>query len=72
VSDGIVNVYVSNSWHYEPKAMRKQAAQQFQQIWALIYSPNDQDRAHIWLKDISGNKVGGSRAIGGSMIWIDD
>ena len=60
---------VANSWHYEPYQIRFQAAQNIWKLWAVIHAPDDMDMARVKLVDLSGNAVGGSRALAGALIW---
>ena len=59
-----------NDWHYEIYQSRLQAAQGLWKLWSTIHSPNDPDLARIKLVDLMGNEVGGSRLLGGSLIWV--
>lgn len=67
-----VTVTVSNVWHYEPKQVRIQVTQNLWSRWQKIASPYDPDKACIRIVDLNGNEVGGSRALGGSLIWVQD
>jgi len=67
-----LEVTVTTRWHYEPKAIRLQMAQVIWKAWAGIHRPEKPDAAYITLRDASGNKVGGSRVMGGSLIWVSD
>jgi hypothetical protein len=67
-----VSITVANGWHYQPKQIRQQSAQVLWQTWAMIYAPNDLDKARLSLRDSVGNEVGGSRWLAGSLIWVDD
>lgn len=69
--NGMVLVKVGNGWHYEPYQIRKQVAQGLWRIWAAAYSPNSPDSARIKILDLSGNRVGGSSAFGGSLVDVD-
>ncbi len=71
-SDNQLAITVYNNWHYEPHQIRKQAGEMLWEIWARIHSPDDVDKARISILDLNGNKVGGSRFIAGSMIWMDE
>jgi RNA polymerase subunit RPABC4/transcription elongation factor Spt4 len=63
---------VKNAWHLRHKQIRLQDAQNLWKSWAVIASPADEDKARIKLVDGNGNEVGGSRALGGSLIWVQD
>lgn len=67
-----ISITVSNGWHYQPKQIRQQSAQILWQTWAMIYAPNDLDKARLSLRDSVGNEVGGSRWLAGSLIWVKD
>ncbi len=51
---------------------RLQAAQALWQMWVKIVRPKQPDHARIKLVDLLGNEVGGSRALGGSLIWVQE
>ncbi len=70
LDDYEVRITVSISWHYFPYQVRLDAAQNLWNIWAAIRSPSDPDRARIELVSLNGNKVGGSRWLAGSLIWV--
>jgi hypothetical protein len=63
---------VKNIWHIRHYQVRLQDAQTLWQAWATIASPKDPDRARIVLVDGNGNEVGGSRALAGSLIWVQE
>jgi hypothetical protein len=65
-------ITVDNSWHLMPYQIRLQAAQSLWKSWASIASPDDLDKARIRLVDFNGNEVGGSRILGGSLIWVQE
>lgn len=65
-------VAVQNAWHFLPYQIRLQTAQNLWKQWARIASPTDVDKARLKLVDLNGNEVGGSRALGGSLLWVDD
>ncbi len=64
-------IVVSSNWHYQPRQMRLQMAQALWKIWAGIHSPKEPDKAKISLKDMMGNRVGGSGIMGGSLVHVD-
>ena len=68
--DDTATIKVANSWHFIPYQIRLQAAQNLWKVWASIASPTDRDKASIILTDLNGNKVGGSRLLAGSLIWV--
>ncbi len=63
---------VGNTWHVRHKQIRLQDAQALWELWATIASPKEPDSARIKIVDLRGNEVGGSRILGGSLIWVDD
>jgi hypothetical protein len=63
---------VADVWHIKHKQIRLQDAQTLWETWAMIASPQDQDRARIKIVDHRGNEVGGSRVWGGSLIWVNE
>jgi hypothetical protein len=67
-----ITITVKNLWHIRNKQIRYQDAQTLWQVWASISSPSDQDKARISIVDFNGNEVGGSRWLGGSVIWVQD
>jgi pyruvate/2-oxoglutarate dehydrogenase complex dihydrolipoamide acyltransferase (E2) component len=67
-----LRITVSNSFHAEPYQNRLQSAQTMWKIWAGIHSPSEPDKSFISIVDRLGNEVGGSRAIAGSLIWVQD
>lgn len=72
VSDETATITVTNAWHYSVYQVRLQAAQNLWKIWASIASPSKPDRARIKIVDFNGNEVGGSRILGGSLIWVQE
>lgn len=63
-------VMVQNLWHLQPYQMRLQAAQNLWQIWAMLRSPSNLDRARIKITDLNGNGVGGSGWLAGSLVDV--
>jgi hypothetical protein len=73
VQDGSrVEVYVTVNFLAQNKDVQREAAAGLQRQWAAIHSPTDPDKARIWLRTPSGRHFGGSRAMAGSMIYIDE
>ena len=70
VSEYTARITVDNSWHVVSYQIRLQVAQNLWKAWADIASPKDLDKARIELVDFNDNEVGGSRAWGGSLIWV--
>lgn len=69
-----IEVTVKNTWHYEPKQIRLQAAQTLWEVWATQFCPEEEtlDNCRIRLVDLAGNEVGGSSAWGGSVVNVKD
>jgi len=61
---------VGSAWHGCAYQERLQTAQVLWKVWAALRSPSDVDHARLELQDSMGNVVGGSRAWGGSLIWV--
>jgi hypothetical protein len=66
-----VKVTVASSWHYQPYQVRLDAAKSLWQRWALIACPSNLDYAYLKIVSTSGDRVGGSGWLGGSMIDVD-
>jgi len=71
VPDQLV-IAVPNTFHRLHYQERLQAAQLLWQVWVTVLKPKDPDHARIKLVDRLGNEVGGSRALGGSLIWVQE
>jgi hypothetical protein len=65
-------ITVPNAFHRLHYQERLQAAQLLWQVWVTVLKPKDADHARIKLVDRLGNEVGGSRALGGSLIWVQE
>jgi len=63
---------VRDIWHIRHKQIRLQDTPTLWKAWATIASPRDPDKAFIRIVDHNDNEVGGSRAWGGSLIWVQD
>ncbi|MBI5189913.1 MAG: hypothetical protein HZA22_04505 [Nitrospirae bacterium] len=72
IIEGQIKIQVTNGWHYQPKQIRLQAAQNLWNLWVNVQRPTDADHARISIVDLNGNEVGGSRVLGGSLIWVAD
>lgn len=59
-------------WHVRNKHLRKNDATVFWKLWASINNPQDPDHARIKLVSINNDRVGGSRLLAGSLIWVED
>jgi hypothetical protein len=71
IQDQLV-ITVPNAFHRLHYQERLQAAQLLWQVWVTVLKPKDPDHARIKLVDRLGNEVGGSRALGGSLIWVQE
>jgi hypothetical protein len=71
VQDQLV-ITVPNTFHRLHYQERLQAAQLLWQVWVTVLKPKDADYARVKLVDRLGNEVGGSRALGGSLIWVQE
>ena len=67
-----VVVEVSAGWHYQPEAARLQAATNLWRGWVAARDLEQADFARLRIEDSTGRKVGGSRALAGSLIYVDD
>lgn len=67
-----IKILVTTRWLYQPKAVRQELATSLWNLWARIENPDHPDSARISLITPSGTEVGGSRILGGSLIWVDD
>jgi hypothetical protein len=65
-------ITVPNAFHRLHYQERLQAAQLLWQVWVTVLKPKDPDHARIKLTDRLRNEVGGSRALGGSLIWVQE
>jgi hypothetical protein len=65
-------ITVPNGFHRLHYQERLQAAQLLWQVWVTVLKPKDPDRARIKLVDLLRNEVGGSRVLGGSLIWVQE
>ena len=67
-----LKILVTTRWLYQPKSVRHELATSLWTLWARIEEPDHPDSARISLITPSGTEVGGSRILGGSLIWVDD
>lgn len=72
VEGGDITITVENTWHYQPKQIRLQAAQVLWESWVGFCPKEAADRCRLTLEDMNGNKVGGSSWLAGSIIDVDD
>jgi hypothetical protein len=68
----ILEVTVTIAFLSQNKEVQREGAVGLQRGWALVSNPTKPDSAYLWLRTPSGKRFGGSRAIAGSMIYIDD
>jgi hypothetical protein len=67
-----LTVTVTSSFLAEPKSVRLEAAKNLHTLWAGALGVGNPDDARIRLVTQSGQKVGGSAAIAGGIIEVDD
>lgn len=72
VTGATATITVNNAWHGQPYQNRLQAAQGLWERWARIADTEEQDFSRIKIVDLRGNEVGGSRILGGSLIWVQE
>ncbi len=66
-------VKVRDTWHYQLKQIRLQAAQNLWNLWTQgYYLENEKDKCRMELVDSNGNNVGGSSWLGGSVVNVKD
>jgi len=59
-------------WHSRNKHLKKNDATVFWKLWASQHSPSDPDHSRVKLLSINNDRVGGSRILAGSLIWVED
>lgn len=64
-------ITVGNDWHGLNYQVRLQFAQALQRGFAATACPKAPDLARIQIVDLMGNEVGGSRWLGGTLVWVD-
>ena len=67
-----IDLEVSNQWHSLEKTPRLDTAKALWEKWAVTADPENYDYARIRLVSAGGTQVGGSRAISGGVIWVED
>lgn len=66
-------IKVRDTWHYQQKQIRLEAAQNLWNLWAQgYYLENKKDNCRMELVDLNGNNVGGSSWLGGSVVNVKD
>jgi hypothetical protein len=68
-SDVLV-VTVGDGWHPQSKGTRLKQAKRLWKGWARINSPSDLNRSYLWIDSSNGKRVGGSRVMSGSLVWV--
>ncbi len=72
LSDNEVRITVNKDWHILEYEVRLKLAQDLWKMWAKILPPQLRIQARITLADETDTKVGGSRLLGPSRIWVRD
>ncbi len=72
LSENEIRITVAKDWHILEYEVRLKLAQALWKMWAKILPPHFRDQARITLVDETENKVGGSRLLGPSRIWVRD
>lgn len=67
-----VEIVMTPAFQAEHKAARRQLAVSLWEAWARTSGVADVDKARLRLVDKYGKEIGGSRAIAGSVIYVDD
>ena len=62
-----IRIKVANAWHYEPKPIRLQEAQNLYKIWMTC---GTFEKRGMQIVDLNGNEVGGQSKLSG--VWVDD
>lgn len=70
--DGEVEIVVTAAFQNSSKASREDLAQALWTAWVTASGVSDVDKARLRLVDKYGKQIGGSRAIAGSVIYVDD
>ncbi|MEE8516450.1 MAG: hypothetical protein V3T02_07420, partial [Alphaproteobacteria bacterium] len=72
LSENEVRITVAKDWHILEYEVRLKLAQELWKIWAKTVPPHFRNQARITLADEHDTKVGGSRLLGPSRIWVRD
>ena len=71
--DGLVEIEVTAAFREESKPVREDFAVALWEAWVVaLDAKDDVDAARIHLVSRQGQQVGGSRTIGGSVIYVED
>ena len=73
INECSIIIKVRNTWHYQLKQLRLQAAQNLWELWSQsYYLESERDKCRMELVDLNGNGVGGSSWLGGSVVNVKD
>ncbi len=72
LSENEVRITVAKDWHILDYEVRLKLAQDLWKMWSEILPAHVRDQARITLADETDTKVGGSRLLGPSRIWVRD
>ena len=67
----ILVVTVTPAFLSQNEAVKLEATRGIQQQWAKLSNPANPDRAHVWLKTATGTKIGGSRPMAATSVYVD-
>jgi hypothetical protein len=70
--EGLVEIQVTTFYAAQQKGARQNFAVALWEAWVTASGLEDVDKARIRLVNRQGQQVGGSRVIGGSVIYVDD
>ena len=65
-----VTLTMRDTWVQQSDPIRQKSAQTFWKWWSEIHSPADPDRSKIYLKDLKGDALGGTKWMGGTTFGI--
>lgn len=72
LSEKEVRITLHKDWNFLEYEVRLKLAQDLWKMWATILPPHSRDQARITLVDEKDVKLGGSRLLGPSRIWVRD
>ncbi|MDX1483391.1 MAG: hypothetical protein R3229_02820 [Alphaproteobacteria bacterium] len=70
LSDHELRLQVDGAWSALDQATRYRFARAMWQAWAALHDPGDRYKARILIIDEKGMKIGGSRLLDPSKIWV--
>jgi hypothetical protein len=70
ITKGVIQIVVGNGWPDQSKAIRLEAAEKLQLLWAAAYSPAEPRHARIRLITGNGTPLGGSRMWDGTLVYL--